>query len=205
MFLPILLLQRNNKLRIIYVYHLRISRNIFDMIVNIWVQNIDKLSKIISMITEYLDQVIMGDMVFVRRCLIPGILSQNMYDQYPSTYFFSISDDQEIQKFHDMSHIKQEEVLANIKSDYQEIMINYFLNDKNIPEKIDRFINILFGANIPVPRIIEMHMEIIDEFAKQLRLEGRSDETLLDYRLTLIDILANLCELYRCSLVKPES
>jgi circadian clock protein KaiA len=55
---------------------------------------------------------------------------------------------------------------------------------------------------IPIPQIIEMHMEIIDEFAKQLRIEGRSDETLLDYRLTLIDILAHLCEVYRCSVAK---
>ncbi|MFN6154918.1 MAG: KaiA family protein, partial [Dolichospermum sp.] len=60
----------------------------------------------------------------------------------------------------------------------------------------------LFYANIPVPQIIEMHMEIIDEFAKQLRLEGRSDETLLDYRLTLIDILAHLCEIYRSTVAK---
>ncbi|MFM9160590.1 MAG: KaiA family protein, partial [Dolichospermum sp.] len=49
---------------------------------------------------------------------------------------------------------------------------------------------------------IEIHMDIIDEFAKQLRLEGRSDETLLDYRLTLIDILAHLCEIYRSTVAK---
>ncbi|WP_279605558.1 hypothetical protein [Aetokthonos hydrillicola] len=33
-------------------------------------------------------------------------------------------------------------------------------------------------------------------------MEGRSDESLLDYRLTLIDILAHLCELYRSSMSK---
>ncbi len=53
-----------------------------------------------------------------------------------------------------------------------------------------------------MPQIIEIHMEVIDEFAQQLRLEGRSDEALLDYRLTLIDILAHLCETYRCSIYK---
>ncbi|MBD2139292.1 KaiA family protein [Anabaena sp. FACHB-1237] len=205
MFLPILLLPRSNKLSIIYPYNSQIWRNIFDIILNIWEQQTNKLTKIITIITHYLHQVIIGDILFAKICLIPAILSQNIYDQCPSTYFFAVSHDQEIQKFHDMTHLKQAEILANIKSDYQEIMINYFLNDKNIPEKIDKFINILFCANIPVPQIIEMHMEIIDEFAKQLKLEGRGDETLLDYRLTLIDILANLCELYRCSLVKPES
>lgn len=50
-----------------------------------------------------------------------------------------------------------------------------------------------------MPQIIEIHMELIDEFSKQLKLEGRSDEVLLDYRLTLIDILAHLCETYRSS------
>jgi len=53
-----------------------------------------------------------------------------------------------------------------------------------------------------VPQIIEIHMELIDEFSKQLKLEGRNDEVLLDYRLTLIDILAHLCEVYRCSIPK---
>ena len=53
-----------------------------------------------------------------------------------------------------------------------------------------------------MPQIIEIHMELIDDFSKQLKLEGRSDEALLDYRLTLIDILAHLCEAYRCSMSK---
>ncbi|MFN7658779.1 MAG: KaiA family protein, partial [Dolichospermum sp.] len=96
----------------------------------------------------------------------------------------------------------KQEILEQLKSDYRQIIVNYFLTDKAIKEKIDKFINALFYANIPVPQIIEIHMEIIDEFAKQLRLEGRSDETLLDYRLTLIDILAHLCEIYRSTVAK---
>jgi circadian clock protein KaiA len=43
-------------------------------------------------------------------------------------------------------------------------------------------------------------MEIVDEFSKQLKIEGRSDGVVMDYRLTLIDVLAHLCEIYRCSL-----
>ncbi|OBQ37697.1 MAG: circadian clock protein KaiA [Anabaena sp. CRKS33] len=101
-----------------------------------------------------------------------------------------------------MTTTQKQEILEELKSDYRQIIVNYFLTDKAIKEKIDKFINALFYANIPVPQIIEMHMEIIDEFAKQLRLEGRSDETLLDYRLTLIDILAHLCEIYRSTVAK---
>ncbi len=101
-----------------------------------------------------------------------------------------------------MTRAEEQALLQQIKSDYRKILINYFTTDKTLKEKIDKFINALFCANIPVPQILEIHMELIDEFSKQLKLEGRSDEALLDYRLTLIDILAHLCELYRCSIPK---
>ncbi|WP_179197992.1 KaiA family protein [Nostoc sp. T09] len=104
--------------------------------------------------------------------------------------------------FQQMDREEREALLQEIKSNYREILIHYFTTEKTLKEKIDKFINAVFCANIPVPQIIEIHMEIIEEFAKQLRLEGRSDEALLDYRLTLIDILAHLCETYRCSIYK---
>ncbi|OKH52577.1 circadian clock protein KaiA [Calothrix sp. HK-06] len=96
----------------------------------------------------------------------------------------------------------QRAALEQLKSQYRVILINYFIQEETLQDLIDKFINALFCANIPVPQIIEMHMELIDEFSKQLKLEGRSDEALLDYRLTLIDILAHLCEAYRGSLPK---
>ncbi|BAZ67635.1 MAG: circadian clock protein KaiA [Pelatocladus maniniholoensis HA4357-MV3] len=99
-----------------------------------------------------------------------------------------------------MTKAEQQAFLQELKLEYRQILIDYFTTDKRLKEKIDKFINAVFYANIPVPQIIEIHMELIDEFSKQLRLEGRGDETLLDYRLTLIDILAHLCELYRRSL-----
>ncbi|MBD2569750.1 KaiA family protein [Anabaena lutea] len=106
------------------------------------------------------------------------------------------------QSFQQMSQADKQELLEQLKSDYRQILIRYYLTDKTLQSSIDRFINALFYANIPVPKIIEIHMELIDEFSKQLKLEGRSDETLLDYRLTLIDILANLCEAYRSAVSK---
>lgn len=104
--------------------------------------------------------------------------------------------------FWKMNLIEKQKLLKQLKADYRQILINYFTTDSSIVDKIDQFINALFYANIPVPQIIEMHMEIIDDFSKQLRLEGRDDEALLDYRLALIDVLAHLCETYRCSLPK---
>ena len=55
-----------------------------------------------------------------------------------------------------------------------------------------------------VSQILEIHMTLMDEFAQQLKLEGRSEEILLDYRLTLIDILAHLGEMYRRSIPRED-
>jgi KaiA C-terminal domain len=101
-----------------------------------------------------------------------------------------------------MTTADQQALLQQIKSDYRQILISYFIPNKVLPEKIDKLVNALFCANIPVPQIIEIHMDLIDEFSKQLKLEGRSEDALLDYRLTLIDILAHLCETYRRSIPK---
>ncbi len=121
---------------------------------------------------------------------------------HQDNYLFAFGQQRKSSIFQNMAATEKQELLEELKSDYRQIIINYFISDKALQEKIDKFINALFYASIPMPQIIEIHMEVIDEFAKQLRIEGRSDETLLDYRLTLIDILANLCEIYRCSVAK---
>ncbi len=106
------------------------------------------------------------------------------------------------QFFQQMPPAKQQELLQQLKSDYRQIIINYFVADITVKQKIERFINKAFFTDIPIPQIIEIHIELIEEFSKQLKLEGRSDEILLDYRLTLIDVLANLCEMYRDAISK---
>lgn len=106
------------------------------------------------------------------------------------------------QFFQQMPPAKQQAVLQQLQSDYREIILNYFASGIPLKQKIDSFINTAFYSNIPVPHIIEIHMELMEDFSKKLKIEGRSDEVLLDYRLTLIDILAHLCEVYRCSIPK---
>lgn len=101
-----------------------------------------------------------------------------------------------------MPSVEKQASRQQLKSDYRQILLSYFTTDTTLKQRIDKFINTAFYTNTPVPQLIEIHMEIIDEFSKQLKLEGRSDEVLLDYRLTLIDILAHLCEAYRCSISK---
>ncbi|QSJ16283.1 KaiA family protein [Nostoc sp. UHCC 0702] len=131
-------------------------------------------------------------------------LQANFSDNFPDKYFYVFACTEQIpdQFLMQMTQVDQQILLQQLKSDYRQILIDYFTTEKTLKEKIDKFINALFYANIPVPQIIEMHMDLIEEFSKQLKLEGRSDEALLDYRLTLIDILAHLCEVYRCSISK---
>jgi len=95
----------------------------------------------------------------------------------------------------------REEYVERLKSIYREIILEYFL-EKNeaLNQKIDEFVNLSFFADISVSKVLEIHMELMDDFAKQLRLEGRNDEILIDYRITLIDMIAHLCELYRRSI-----
>lgn len=101
-----------------------------------------------------------------------------------------------------MSASEQNEFLDKLRQDYQRIILSYFTDAAEINQQIDDFVNVAFFADISVPRIVEIHMELIDDFSKQLQLEGRDDNILSDYRLTLIDVIAHLCEMYRRSLPK---
>jgi circadian clock protein KaiA len=94
----------------------------------------------------------------------------------------------------------RQQFLKQLKSTYREIILEYFSEESDLNKKIDEFVDLAFFADISVTTIVELHMELMDEFAKQLKLEGRSEEILLDYRLTLIDVIAHLCEMYRRSI-----
>ncbi|NET56114.1 MAG: circadian clock protein KaiA [Symploca sp. SIO2E6] len=95
---------------------------------------------------------------------------------------------------------EKHKLLENLKLEYCHILLKYFSADPDLNQKIDRLVEKAFFADISVSRIVEIHMELIDEFAKQLKLEGRNESILLDYRLTLIDVIAHLGEMYRRSI-----
>lgn len=97
---------------------------------------------------------------------------------------------------------EQLEVLAELKVEYRGIVLGYFNAYEDINQKIDAYIDMAFFADLPVSQVVEIHMDVMDEFVKQLKLEGRSEDIVLDYRLTLIDTLAHLCEMYRRSIPK---
>lgn len=99
-----------------------------------------------------------------------------------------------------MSHRERQELLNQLRINYRQIILSYFSGETGLNQNIDSFVNLAFFADVPVAQVVEIHMELMDEFSKQLKLEGRSDEILLDYRLTLIDTIAHLCEMYRRSI-----
>ncbi|MEG4216177.1 circadian clock protein KaiA [Microcoleus sp. Pol14C6] len=104
-----------------------------------------------------------------------------------------------------LSGPEKQKFLEQLKSSYRDIVLNYFSQDAAVNNQIDEFVNLAFFADVPVTQIVEIHMELMDEFAKQLKIEGRSEEILLDYRLTLIDAIAHMCEMYRRSIPKETS
>lgn len=106
------------------------------------------------------------------------------------------------QFFHKLSQEEQADYIATLKRDYRDIILSYFRQGSSVNQEIDDFVTQIFFADISVLKILEIHMELMDAFAKQLKLEGRNEDILLDYRLTLIDIMAHLCEMYRRSVPK---
>jgi circadian clock protein KaiA len=103
-----------------------------------------------------------------------------------------------------LSQSEKEELITLLSKQYREIIIGYFSEENEINQKIDEFVNQTFFADLSVSQILEIHMELMDEFAQQLKLEGRNEDILLDYRLALIDIIAHLCEMYRRSIPRED-
>lgn len=106
--------------------------------------------------------------------------------------------------YRNLSQAEKKQMLEQLSSEYREIILHYFSEDFLINQTIDQFVNRCFFADISVSQILEIHMELMDDFAQQLKLEGRSEEILLDYRLALIDILAHLGEMYRRSIPRED-
>jgi circadian clock protein KaiA len=106
--------------------------------------------------------------------------------------------------YRNLNENKKKEVFQELFWEYRNIILNYFSDDKSIETQVDEFANKAFFSDFSVSQILEIHMLLMDEFAQQLKLEGRSEEILLDYRLALIDTIAHLCEMYRRSIPRED-
>ena len=99
-----------------------------------------------------------------------------------------------------LSASEQQALLEQLNSQYCQIILGYFSKNSKTNYQIDDFVEQAFLADLSTSQIIELHMELMDTFAQQLKLEGRSEEILLDYRLTLIEVISHLSEVYRRSI-----
>jgi circadian clock protein KaiA len=107
--------------------------------------------------------------------------------------------------FRNLSKEERETLSTQLKLQYHEIVLAYFSPDVNTNDLLDEFVTLLFFADLSVSEVVELHMELMEEFSKQLKLEGWSEDILLDYRLTLIDVIAHLCEMYRRSVPRERN
>ena len=104
--------------------------------------------------------------------------------------------------YKNLSTEAQQALLQELQSIYHEIINDYFSDSALINERIDMFVNLVFFADLPITKVIEIHMNWMDKLEKQLKIEGHDAEFLLSYRLALIDTMAHLCEMYRRALAR---
>jgi circadian clock protein KaiA len=100
---------------------------------------------------------------------------------------------------------EQQAMSLRLRGLYQAIILEYFHAPPVANARIDEFVALAFFGDISVAQVLELHMNLMDDFAKQLKLEGRNEEILLDYRITLIDVIAHLSEMYRRSIPRSLS
>ncbi len=104
--------------------------------------------------------------------------------------------------FDSLSEFEQKQLLKNLKAEYSLIFFDYFASKDSINTKIEEFLREAFDISLPINKIVEIHLELIDNLERQLVFEGLHVEYLSDFRLTLIDVIAHLGELYRSGYVK---
>jgi circadian clock protein KaiA len=96
-----------------------------------------------------------------------------------------------------------QELLRSLTRTYRDLLISYFRDPAAANQALESFVNTAFFSDLPITNTVEIHMNLIDGFSKQLKLEGHRNDFLQDYRLALLDVMAHLCEMYRRS-IPPE-
>ena len=98
---------------------------------------------------------------------------------------------------------ERQELLRSLERSYRDLLISYFKDPAAANQAIESFVHSAFFSDLPINKVVEIHVDLIDAFWKQLKLEGHKNDFLQDYRLALLDVMAHLCEMYRRS-VPPD-
>jgi circadian clock protein KaiA len=94
----------------------------------------------------------------------------------------------------------REELLRSLTRTYRDLLLSYFRDPAAANQALESYVNTAFFIDLPITQTVEIHMNLIEGFWKQLRLEGHGQDFLQDYRLALLDVMAHLCEMYRHSI-----
>ncbi len=92
---------------------------------------------------------------------------------------------------------ERQDLLASLERTYRDLLISYFRDPAAANQALESFVHTAFFSDLPITKAVEIHMNLIDSFWKQLKLEGHKNDFLQDYRLALLDVMAHLCEMYR--------
>jgi circadian clock protein KaiA len=92
------------------------------------------------------------------------------------------------------------ELIHSLERTYRDLLLSYFRDPAAANQALESFVNTAFFSDLPITKTVEIHMNLIDGFSKQLKLEGHQNDFLQDYRLALLDVMAHLCEMYRRSI-----
>jgi circadian clock protein KaiA len=99
-----------------------------------------------------------------------------------------------------LPEVDRQELLRSLTRTYRDLLFGYFRDPAAANQALESFVNTAFFADLPITNTVEIHMNLIDGFSKQLKLEGHRNDFLQDYRLALLDVMAHLCEMYRRSI-----
>jgi circadian clock protein KaiA len=94
---------------------------------------------------------------------------------------------------------ERKELVASLRRTYRDLLISYFRDPAAANQALESFVNTAFFSDLPITSTVEIHMNLIGDFSKQLMIEGIKSDFLQDYRLALLDVMAHLCEMYRSS------
>lgn len=102
--------------------------------------------------------------------------------------------------FRHLPETERDELLRSLTRTYRDLLVSYFRDPAAANQALESFVNTAFFADLPITSTVEIHMNLLDGFSKQLKLEGHKNDFLQDYRLALLDVMAHLCEMYRRSI-----
>jgi len=91
----------------------------------------------------------------------------------------------------------REELLQRLKQRYRLLLRRYFGRADAAEEALADYVSRAFSADVPAQRLVKIHLQVMDQLANQLKMEGHSTTFLKDYRVALLDVMARLMETYR--------